>query len=38
MPISLMPDNQMNDMKDQELRDLFAYVMSRTPAKTLSAK
>jgi putative heme-binding domain-containing protein len=38
MPISLMPENQMNDLKDQELRDLFAYVMSRAPAKTLSAK
>lgn len=37
LPISLMPENQMNDMKDQEIRDLFAYLMSRAPAKTLSA-
>ncbi|HEX4131290.1 MAG TPA: PVC-type heme-binding CxxCH protein [Pirellulales bacterium] len=38
LPISLMPENQMNDLDDQGLRDLFAYLMSRAPAKTLSAK
>ncbi|MCE9605645.1 MAG: ThuA domain-containing protein [Planctomycetia bacterium] len=38
LPISLMPENQLNDLKDQELRDFFAYLMSRAPSKTLSAK
>lgn len=38
LPISLMPENQMNDLSDAELRDLFAYLISRTPSKSLSAK
>jgi putative heme-binding domain-containing protein len=38
LPISLMPENQMNDLKDQEIRDLFSYLMSRAPSKTLGAK
>ena len=38
LPISLMPENQMVDLKDQDIRDLFAYLMSRAPGKTLSAK
>ena len=37
LPISLMPENQMNELKDQEIRDLFAYLMSRAPAKTLTS-
>jgi putative heme-binding domain-containing protein len=38
LPISLMPENQFQDLKDQDIRDLFAYVMSRAPTRTLSAK
>lgn len=38
LAISLMPEKQMDDLKDQELRDFFAYLMSRAPSKTLSAK
>jgi putative heme-binding domain-containing protein len=38
LPISLMPENQMNDLKDQDIRDLFSYLMSRAPSKTLGAK
>jgi cytochrome c1 len=38
LPISLMPENQMNELKEQELRDLFAYLMSRAPSKSLTAK
>jgi putative heme-binding domain-containing protein len=38
LPISLMPENQMNDLKDQEIRDLFAFLISRAPSKSLSAK
>jgi putative heme-binding domain-containing protein len=38
LPISLMPETQMNELKDQELRDLFAYLMSRAPSKSLTAK
>lgn len=38
VPISLMPEKQMDDLKDQELRDFFAYLMSRAPSKSLSSK
>ena len=38
LPISLMPENQFQDLTEQNIRDLFAYVMSRAPGKTLSAK
>ncbi|MBL9082390.1 MAG: HEAT repeat domain-containing protein, partial [Planctomycetales bacterium] len=38
LPISLMPENQLNELKDQELKDLFAYVMSRAPSRSLTAK
>ena len=38
LPISLMPENQFNDLTEQELRDLFAYLMSRAPTKSLTAK
>jgi putative heme-binding domain-containing protein len=38
LPISLMPENQMNELKDQEIRDLFSYLMSRAPSRTLGAK
>lgn len=38
LPISLMPENQFNDLDQQGIRDLFAYLMSRAPARTLSAK
>ena len=36
LPISLMPENQLNDLPEQGVRDLFAYLMSRAPAKTLN--
>lgn len=29
-PLSLMPDNQLQPMTDEQLRDLFAYLMGRT--------
>lgn len=38
LPISLMPENQLNDLPEQGVRDLFAYLMSRAPSKSLSAK
>jgi len=38
LPISLMPENQFQDLTEQNLRDLFAYVMSRAPTKSLTAK
>ncbi|HWA99410.1 MAG TPA: PVC-type heme-binding CxxCH protein [Pirellulales bacterium] len=38
LPISLMPENQTNDLSDQGIRDLFAFLMSRAPTKSLSAK
>ncbi|MBX6316405.1 MAG: c-type cytochrome, partial [Isosphaeraceae bacterium] len=30
-PVSLMPDGLMNKLTDREIRDLFAYLTSRTP-------
>jgi putative heme-binding domain-containing protein len=33
LPISLMPDGLMTKLNDQEIRDLFAYLMSRAPAR-----
>ncbi|MBL9090028.1 MAG: ThuA domain-containing protein [Planctomycetaceae bacterium] len=38
LPISLMPENQLNDFSDEQLRDLFAYLMSRAPSKSLTVK
>jgi putative heme-binding domain-containing protein len=38
LPISLMPENQMNDLSDAEIRDLFSFLISRAPSKSLSAK
>jgi putative heme-binding domain-containing protein len=35
---SLMPENQLNELADQDLRDFFAYLMSRAPSKTLTSK
>lgn len=35
LPISLMPENQLNDLPEQGVRDLFAYLMSRAPSKKL---
>ncbi|QDU40050.1 Cytochrome c [Maioricimonas rarisocia] len=35
-PISIMPDGLTDKMTDQELRDLFAYLMSPTPPATAS--
>lgn len=32
-PVSLMPEGQMKTLKDQQIRDLFAYLMSKTPVK-----
>ena len=29
-PVSIMPEGQLKAMKDQEIRDLFAYLMSKT--------
>jgi putative heme-binding domain-containing protein len=29
-PVSLMPEGQMKTLKDQQVRDLFAYLMSKT--------
>ena len=29
-PLSLMPDNQLQPMTDEQLRDLFAYLMTRS--------
>ncbi len=37
LPMSLMPENQMNELADQDLRDFFAYLMSRAPSKTLTS-
>ena len=37
LDVSLMPENQTKQMSDQEVRDLFAYLMSRTPRKALEA-
>ena len=28
-PISIMPEDVLKDLKDQQLRDLFAYLMSK---------
>ncbi len=33
LPQSLMPEDQLRGLKDQEVRDLFAYLMSKTPPK-----
>lgn len=33
LPVSLMPDGLMTRLNDQEIRDLFAYLMSRTPTQ-----
>ena len=32
LPISIMPDGLLTKLSDQEIRDLFAYLMSRAPA------
>lgn len=32
LPVSLMPDGLMAKLKDREVRDLFAYLMSRAPS------
>jgi putative heme-binding domain-containing protein len=32
-PVSLMPEGQLKDLKDQQVRDLFAYLMSKAPDK-----
>jgi putative heme-binding domain-containing protein len=32
-PQSLMPEDQLKGMKDQQIRDLFAYLMSKSPPK-----
>ena len=32
-PISLMPEGQMKDLGDKQVRDLFAYLMSKGPVK-----
>ena len=36
-PVSLMPEGMTEQMKDQQVRDLFAYLMSRTPTKRLGS-
>jgi hypothetical protein len=28
--VSIMPEGQLKTLKDQEVRDLFAYLMSKT--------
>jgi putative heme-binding domain-containing protein len=30
-PVSLMPEGQLKTLKDQQVRDLFAYLMSKAP-------
>jgi putative heme-binding domain-containing protein len=30
-PVSIMPENQLAELKDQEVRDLFAYLMAKGP-------
>src|SRR5262249_45235244 len=32
LPVSLMPDGLMAKLDDRQVRDLFAYLMSRAPA------
>jgi putative membrane-bound dehydrogenase-like protein len=32
-PVSLMPEGQMKGLTDKQVRDLFAYLMSRAPGK-----
>jgi putative heme-binding domain-containing protein len=32
-PVSLMPEGQLGTLKDQQVRDLFAYLMSKGPPK-----
>jgi putative heme-binding domain-containing protein len=32
-PVSLMPEGQLKTLKDQQVRDLFAYLMSKTAPK-----
>jgi putative heme-binding domain-containing protein len=32
-PVSLMPEDQLKDLKDQQVRDLFAYLMSKATTK-----
>jgi putative heme-binding domain-containing protein len=38
VPVSLMPDGLMSQLTEAEIRDLFAYLMSRTPSRTLSGE
>jgi putative heme-binding domain-containing protein len=33
LPISIMPDGLLGKLSDQQVRDLFAYLMSRAPAQ-----
>ena len=32
LPTSLMPDGLLDEMKDDQIRDLFAFLMSRAPS------
>jgi putative heme-binding domain-containing protein len=32
-PVSLMPEDQLRNLTDQQVRDLFAYLMSKAPPK-----
>src|SRR5262249_15421660 len=32
-PVSLMPEDQLSKLKDQQVRDLFAYLMSKPPKR-----
>ena len=32
-PVSLMPEGQLKALGDQQVRDLFAYLMSKAPPK-----
>ncbi|MFO0876871.1 MAG: c-type cytochrome [Gemmataceae bacterium] len=32
-PISLMPEDQLKTLKEQQVRDLFAYLMTKTPPR-----
>src|SRR5260370_18423478 len=32
-PVSLMPEGQLKTLKDQQVRDLFAFLMSQTAPK-----
>ena len=37
LPISLMPDGVLGTLNDEQIKDLFAYLMSRAPSQSLGA-